>query len=392
MINRLGIGIGLGLLAGLGLGIYGITQFSMTRAQNTEPTADQVETGPPGESPSSPLPQLSRVGALGRLEPEGEVIEIGGATGERLGELLVSKGDWVSQGTELARLESYEERLAERNFAASQLQEAQIQLQAETELAQTQIQEARTRVEQVDQPSRRQIEAQQAIVRQVEAELEDAQQDLERFQQLRQEGAISQQELDDLILVVRQKQEAYRNAEATLMQLQETRERDLSNAQAQVESARANLTLAQSRTQLDSLTRSLELAEARLERTRIRAPRDGQILEVLIYPGEVIGSQGILRMGNTRQMMVVAEVYETDISRVELGQNAVVTSSAFSGELQGVVDQVGLEINKKDVLDTDPAADIDARVVEVWIRLDPESSEKVAALTNLQVTVAISDH
>lgn len=392
MINRLGIGIGLGLLSGLGLGIYGITQFPITRAQNTEPTAEQAETGTTGESPTAAMPQLNRVGALGRLEPEGEVIEIGGATGERLGSLLIAKGEWVSQGTELARLESYEERLAERNFAASQLQEAQIQLQAETELAQTQIQEARTRVEQVDQPSQRQIEAQAAVVRQVEAELEGAQQDLERFQQLRQAGAISQQELDDLVLVVRQKQEAYRNAEATLMQLQETRERDLSNAQAQVESAQASLTLAQSRIQIDSLTRNLELAEARLERTRIRAPRDGQILEILIYPGEVIGSQGILRMGNTRQMMVVAEVYETDIGRVELGQSAVVTSSAFSGELQGVVDQVGLEINKKDVLDTDPAADIDARVVEVWIRLNPESSHQVASLTNLQVTVAISDN
>lgn len=382
------IAIGVGLALGLAAGLYGLTQIPTTRAQDTTPVP---QTDAPGETEAVSL-RLGRIGALGRLEPEGEVIEIGATTGERLGALLVVKGDWISAGTELGRLESYEERLAERNFAASQLEEARIRLRAETELAQNQIEEAQTRVEQVDQPSRRRIEAQQALVRQVEAELEDAQQDLRRFEQLRGEGAISQQDLDDRALVVRQKQEALSNAEATLRQLQETRDRDLQNAQAQVQSAQANLTLAQSTIQIDSLTRNLELAEARLERTRIRAPREGQILEILVYPGEVIGTQGILRMGNTRQMMVVAEVYETDISRVEPGQSAVVTSGAFPGELQGVVDQVGLEINKKDVLDTDPAADIDARVVEVWIRLDPDSSQQVASLTNLQVTVAISDN
>ncbi len=380
---------GLGLVAGLGLGLYAVTQFSITQAQDAELASPAA---PDSQSLPTPSLRLDRVGALGRLEPEGEVIEIGATTGERLGALLISKGDWVTVGTELARLESYEERLAERNFAASQLEEARIQLRAETELAQTQIEEAQTRVEQVDQPSRRQIEAQEAQVRQFEAELEDARQDLERFQQLREEGAISQQDLDDLILVVRQKEEALSSAEATLRQRQEAREQDMRNAEAQVQSAQANLTRAQSTIQIDSLTRNLELAEARLERTRIRAPREGQILEILTYPGEVIGSQGLLRMGNTRQMMVVAEVYETDIGRVELGQSAIVTSGAFPGELQGVVDQLGLEINKKDVLDTDPAADIDARVVEVWIRLDPDSSQKVASLTNLQVTVAISDN
>lgn len=378
MVGSRGIVVGLGLVAGLGLGGYGVAQFSATKAQ--EPAIE-----------ATPIPlQSNRIGALGRLEPQGEVIEIGVPMGERLGVLLVATGDWVTTDMELARLESYNERLAERNYAASRVQEAESRLAAETRLAQTQIEEAQTRVEQVDQPSQRQVEAQQATVRQLGAELEDAQQDLSRFQSLWQEGAISQQDLDDQILVVRQKQETLRSAQATLSQLQETRERDLSNAQAQVQSAWANLVLAQSRIEIDSLARNLDLAEARLERTRIRAPRDGQILEILTYPGEAVGSsQGILRMGNTQQMMVVAEVYETDIGRVMPGQSAVVTSRAFPGELRGVVDQIGLEINKKDVLDTDPAADVDARVVEVWIRLDPGSSQKVAALTNLQVTVAI---
>jgi len=44
---------------------------------------------------------------------------------------------------------------------------------------------------------------------------------------------------------------------------------------------------------------------------------------------------------------------------------------------------------KKDVLGTDPSADIDARVVEVKILLRPESSKKVEGLTYAKVLVKI---
>jgi HlyD family secretion protein len=51
-----------------------------------------------------------------------------------------------------------------------------------------------------------------------------------------------------------------------------------------------------------------------------------------------------------------------------------------------VVD-VGRQIGKKAVLNTDPVDKVDTRVIEVKIRLD--DSKKVAALTNLQVKVVI---
>ena len=54
---------------------------------------------------------------------------------------------------------------------------------------------------------------------------------------------------------------------------------------------------------------------------------------------------------------------------------------AAAGRSLGTVDRIGLKIGKKDVLDTDPAADTDARVVEVEIRLD--DPQQVAGLTNL---------
>ncbi|HIK20313.1 MAG TPA: ABC exporter membrane fusion protein [Synechococcus sp. M44_DOE_062] len=369
---------GVGLLSCAGLAWLGLSQQGATQSVSGSAEAT-VETRLP--------PQ---VGALGRLEPEGEVLRIAGPPGERLGELLVAEGDRVVAGQVLARLESYAERLAERAYAAAQLQEARARLQAETRFSQAQIQEARTRLSRLDEPQQMQIRSQEAVVERLRAELADAEANLVRFQELWQEGAISQQELDQRRLLVRQRQEDLRAAEATLSQLRLARERDLLNAQAQVQAAEAGLSLAQAQVQLGSLARNLELAEARLERTLIRAPRSGQVLKIHTRPGEVISAgEGILELGNTDQMMVVAEVYETDILRVRPGQRATISNRALAEALQGWVERVGLQIGKKDVLNTDPAADVDARVVEVYIRLDPESSARVAGLTNLQVDVAI---
>ncbi|MFT0728151.1 ABC exporter membrane fusion protein [Synechococcus sp. F70.1] len=373
---------GAGLVGWAALATLGLSQQGAT----------QGATPPPAETPAAggATPLATSVGALGRLEPEGSVIRVAGPPGERLGELLVAEGERVVAGQVLARLESYSERLAEREYAAAQLQEARVRLEAETRFGQAQIEEARTRLSRLDEPQQLQIRSQEAVVERIRAELADAEANLARFQALWQEGAISQQELDQKALVVRQRQEDLQAAEATLNQLRLARERDLRNAQAQVQAAEAALRRAQAQVQLQSLARNLELAEARLERTLIRAPRAGQVLKIHTRPGEVIAAnQGILELGNTDQMMVVAEVYETDILRVRPGQRATISNRVLPETLQGRVERVGLQIGKKDVLNTDPAADVDARVVEVYIRLDPESSARVAGLTNLQVNVAI---
>ena len=132
---------------------------------------------------------------------------------------------------------------------------------------------------------------------------------------------------------------------------------------------------------------NLEAARARLELTRIRAPIDGQILEIHAREGERVTSDGVLEMGETHKMVVVAEVYETDIGAIAVGQRALIRSSALAEPIRGVVGRVGLKIGRMDVLDTDPVAKADSRVVEV--RIDLDSSDAVSGLTNLQVEVEI---
>ena len=94
-------------------------------------------------------------------------------------------------------------------------------------------------------------------------------------------------------------------------------------------------------------------------------------------------------MGNTQKMKVVAEVYESDIGLVKVGQSATIRSrnGAFDRTLTGTVSDIALQIFKHDILNDDPAAEADARVVEVDVEVD--SPEVIDNLTNLQVDVTI---
>lgn len=87
-------------------------------------------------------------------------------------------------------------------------------------------------------------------------------------------------------------------------------------------------------------------------------------------------------------MYAVAEVYETDIILIKVGQRAKVSSPALAAPVSGTVESIGMKVGRMDVLGMDPVAEADARVIEVDILLD--EVEAVSALTNLQVEVEIT--
>jgi HlyD family secretion protein len=142
------------------------------------------------------------------------------------------------------------------------------------------------------------------------------------------------------------------------------------------------------KTKVDMLRAQLERAKAELHQAVVRSPISGRVLDVHAREGERVGSEGIAELGQTDVMYAIAEVYETDVPRVRVGQRATVTSPALAQPVAGTVDRIGLKVGKKDVLSVDPAARTDARVVEVRIVLDDPA--QVAGLTNLEVDVTIA--
>ncbi|WP_073072126.1 ABC exporter membrane fusion protein [Phormidesmis priestleyi] len=342
-------------------------------------------------------PKVETVSALGRLEPEGEVIQVFAPTsseGARVETLKVSHGQRIRQGDVIAVLDTYARRRAALQEAQEQLRVAQARLgQVE---AGAKSGEIRAQAQVVD---RQQVElqtetvAQEATIARLQAELRNAELEDRRYQALYTEGAISASLRDGKQLTADTVRQQLNEARANLSRIQLSRQKQVAEAQAtldQIAEVRP-VDVKVVRSQVAQAQASVARAQAELDLATVRSPQNGQVLKIHTRPGELVGTQGIISLGQTQRMVAVAEVYELDISRIRVGQTATVISknNAFPDVLRGKVVEVGLEINKQDVLNTDPAAQFDARVVEVKVLLDEPFSRRVSGLTNLSIQVSL---
>jgi len=277
------------------------------------------------------------VSALGRLQPQGGIINVGAPStpeaisGSMLTDIYVEEGDYVEAGMLLAVTDS-----------ALALNARKIQAQAEHQTA--------IRVAEASQS-----QADEACV------LSDvARREAERRTRLLDKKLASEEETEM----------AQGQAEATA---------------ASCTAAHANARVSES--EIKVATARLAVAQAQLDRAYIKSPVNGRVLDVLVRPGELVGLEGLFELGRVDKMYAVAEVYETDILRVKVGQTATISSNALPRVLTGKVELIRHKVQKQDVTGTDPAAGKDARIIEVEILLD--DSEPAAALTHLQVEIII---
>lgn len=140
-------------------------------------------------------------------------------------------------------------------------------------------------------------------------------------------------------------------------------------------------------TQVSIARANLARVRADLVRARITSPVPALVVDIHARPGERIGPEGLLELARIDRMYAIAEVYETDVGRVRVGQRARAHSPALAGPLTGRVEWIRPKVEKLDELGTDPAARKDARVVEVKVLLDDAAA--AAPFTNLQVEVEI---
>ncbi|AFZ30061.1 ABC exporter membrane fusion protein, DevB family [Gloeocapsa sp. PCC 7428] len=368
-------------------GIFSI--YNLTRFRASAPSV--VTTT------ENPTPVRIAVTGLGRLEPQGEVIRLSpptSAQSARVSQILVQEGDRVQAGQIIAILDTYEPRRAALIAAQQQVKIAKAQLARVQAGAQTgQIDAQRATIARLEAELQGEIPAQQATIARLEAELNNAQAEYRRYQNLYQEGAISASLFDSKRLPVATLQQQLNEARATL-------NRTTSSYREQISQARATLAATSevrpvdvqvAQAEVDGAIAAVTQAQADLNLSYVRAPKDAQVLNIHTRPGEIVSNRGIAELGQTNQMYAVAEIYETDIAKVRLGQKATITSSALSDTLSGEVTHIGLQVNSQEVLSTNPTANTDNRVVEVRIRIDnPEDNQRVAGLTNLQVQVAIN--
>jgi HlyD family secretion protein len=153
---------------------------------------------------------------------------------------------------------------------------------------------------------------------------------------------------------------------------------DLDDREIQLSDKRARLS--EARAELTKLDTELALSQ-------LRSPIDGLVLRVVAQPGERPNGNGILEVGANQTMEAVAEVYESDISRVRLGQRVRLESESggYKGTVMARVIRISPQVRQRQVLSTDPSADADARIVEVRLALDPAESNRLRSLAGLKV-------
>ncbi|PPJ62983.1 ABC exporter membrane fusion protein [Cuspidothrix issatschenkoi] len=400
-----------------GMVMYGITNFG----QPAKTAVNKVQVNEP----------ILQVSALGRLEPETEIIKLSAPLaldGDRVAEILVKQGDNVQAGRVIAILQSRDPLKNAVIQAQKQVRVAQAKLQQIKAGAKSgDIKEQAAIVERIKAQysgdKQAQIEniaritaqwdgdriAQGATINKLTAELKNAESEYQRYQKLFSEGAISNSVIDSKRLNVETAKQILSESEAILNRINTTANKQLAEARValnrinttsnqQISAAKAKLnSIAEVRpvdvelaqTEVESAIANLKRAETELEAAYIRVPMSGQILKIHTKVGEKIDKEGIADIAQTSTMIAVAEVYQTDISKIKVGQKATVTSQGFTGELQGTVWQIGLQVKRQNVFSDQPGENLDSRIVEVKIRLNPEDSQKVSSLTNLQVQTAI---
>ena len=339
---------------------------------------------------------ITKVTALGRLEPQGEVIKLSVANAQdsRVNKLLVEEGNRVQAGQVIAILQGIDKKQAELTETQKNLvvERAKLtQLQA-GEAKQAEITAQSANIARIQAQLRTETIEKKATIARAQSELRNAQINYQRYQSLHQEGAVKTSDLDD-------KREAFETATAKVNEAQAQLAYKVSTLEKQIQTEKAMLKKLRevrpvdvkvAQAEVEKAIAQINRIKAELEDLYVRVPVAGQILKINTRVGEQVNtSQGIVELGRTSQMYAVAEVYETDVGKLRVGQRATVVSEhgGFKGSIQGTIDHIGLQIKKQDVLESDPAADKDARVVEVKVRVRPQDSPKVAGLTNLQVRI-----
>ncbi len=142
-----------------------------------------------------------------------------------------------------------------------------------------------------------------------------------------------------------------------------------------------------SETRVLNLESNIEAINVDLEQTLLRSPIDGIVLQILVREGERPNSSGVINVGANQLMEALIEVYESDIDRVQIGQavDLISENGGFNGSLRGQVSLISPQVRQRRVLSTDPTGDADSRVVEVRVKLDNSSANKVSHLTGMKV-------
>ena len=265
----------------------------------------------------------------------GELVTVSSRVSGWLTELVVREGDEVTAGQVLANIDSRESKVLLRRLEA---QVNGIRAERNRLLAERELTDLQTRSRLETQLSM--ANAAQASLAAIDSQAEYARAERDRAESLFKKRVIARQQLDQA------RTEAARASNQR------------NAARAQFEEAKARLEEARvDRAQLNVLDQALEILVHReadlaaqrarqqldLEDRTIRASLDGVVDRTFVEAGEYVNpGQRLMIVHDPARIWVDANIKETEVRRLKLGQDVTITVDAYPDErFSGKVDSIG---------------------------------------------------
>ena len=267
-----------------------------------------------------------KISATGIVEPNFKVEVKSKASGEVL-KFDYEEGDRVEKGDLLIQLDESDERRnvakanAEKSSSNAKLMKAKTALLLQETKYKTDLQTARSAVESA------------------QASLDESKDKLKRQKDLFEKNFAARETLDSAETDYKVNKEKLIQSK-TQVQVAVDSIYDITMKKNEIELAKADV---------ERANITLEEAQERLDETEIFAPIAGVIIEKLVEQGQIIasgisnvsGGTALATLADMSRLFIIADVDETDIGAVKLGQSVTITADAFPGKsFQGKVQRI----------------------------------------------------
>lgn len=339
-VNPTVITLGIAGLLAIAVGFY-VNSVSWGPVAEEKTTQATASTGSKAKNDAAAIKPTWAASATGRVEPKSGEVRITAEVGGRIVDVAAGLNDRVKTGDLLVRLDDDD---ALTKVAAANA-EAQVRVRERNEEDARGLQQER---------------------RNAEDDLASA------------ERAVfgAQQEFDDVL-------DKKRNNNGSDDDVDKARTK-LADANKKLADERADLAAVNAKSAMPLPTRleaALSVARAELtgaelgvEHTRVRAPFDGTVLNVMAKEGEVAApspENTLVVFGDLSAMKVRAEVEERDAAKIHVGQRVVVRADAYPDQdFEGRVGSIAQSLSQPNIVSRGPRRPNDVEVLEAMVDLD----------------------
>ena len=258
-----------------------------------------------------------KISATGVVEPNFQVEVKSKASGEVL-KFKYEEGDRVKKGQLLLQLDKSDEI---RSVARSK---------ADLASATAKLNKAKTALLSQETKYQTTLKISQSQVQEAEANLEESENKLKRQEDLFQKKFASRETLQEAQTAFKVNQENLIQARSNVQAAKDTIH-DVEVKKHEINLARADVQRAKI---------SLAEAKERLDETEIFAPISGVLIEKFVEQGQIIssgisnvsGGTTLANLADLSRLFIIADVDETDIGSVQIGQQVKITADAYPGK------------------------------------------------------------